>query len=249
MFCKMLMRLVNGIRALLVLTFIPVLTLTISLLGIIAISIFKRPPRVGHQLACFWGRAIARLSGVSVEVTGAEQLDRNRPFIFAANHQSQFDIFLLQGYLGLDFRWLAKKELFRIPIWGRSMRMTGYIPVDRSHGRAAMQSLEEAAARIAAGTSVIIFPEGTRSIDGRLQPFKSGTMLLAIKSKVPLVPVAIIGTHNILPKGKLLATPGKVTIKIGAPIDTGNYTSRDKNELAARLRSALVSMLDEATRP
>jgi len=245
----MLMRLVNGIRALLVLTFIPVLTLTISLLGIIAISIFKRPPRVGHQLACFWGRAIARLSGVSVEVTGAEQLDRNRPFIFAANHQSQFDIFLLQGYLGLDFRWLAKKELFRIPIWGRSMRMTGYIPVDRSHGRAAMQSLEEAAARIAAGTSVIIFPEGTRSIDGRLQPFKSGTMLLAIKSKVPLVPVAIIGTHNILPKGKLLATPGKVTIKIGAPIDTGNYTSRDKNELAARLRSALVSMLDEATRP
>lgn len=245
----MLMRLVNGIRALLVLAFIPVLTLLISLLGIIAISLFKRPPRVGHQLACFWGRAIARLSGVSVEVTGAERLDRNRPFIFAANHQSQFDIFLLQGYLGLDFRWLAKKELFSIPIWGRSMRMTGYIPVDRSHGRAAMQSLEEAAARIAAGTSVIIFPEGTRSIDGRLQPFKSGTMLLAIKSKVPLVPVAIIGTHTILPKGKLLATPGKVTIKIGAPIDTGNYTSRDKNELAARLRSVLVSMLDEAARP
>jgi 1-acyl-sn-glycerol-3-phosphate acyltransferase len=181
-----------------------------------------------------------------VEVEGGGGIRKGEPYIFAANHQSQFDIPVLAGFLQEDFCWMAKKELFQIPVFGRSMRATGFIPVDRSHGRQAMQSLLEAAKRIAAGTSVILFPEGTRSRDGRLQEFKSGAMVLAIKAGVPLVPVAIIGTHKILPKGKLLVQPGEVLVRVGEPIDTKTYGTKQKHELAQRLQKevALLMALD-----
>jgi 1-acyl-sn-glycerol-3-phosphate acyltransferase len=172
-----------------------------------------------------------------------ENLEKDRPYIFAANHQSQFDIFALQGFLGVDFRWLAKKELFEVPIWGPAMRRAGYIPIDRSRGRQAIKSLDEAAKKIAAGTSVIIFPEGTRTKDGRIQDFKAGAMVLAIKSGVDLVPVAIRGTYEILPKGKLLMKPGKVTIRAGLPIATKNYTTKDKHKLAGILQAEVTKLL------
>jgi len=175
-------------------------------------------------------------------MTGAERLTPGRSYIFAANHQSQFDIFALQGYLGFDFRWMAKLELFKIPIFGPAMRMAGYIPVDRAHGRKAIKSLDEAAARIAGGTSVLIFPEGTRSPDGRLLPFKAGAMVLAIKAGVPLVPVAIVGTHQILPKGKLLFKPGRVEIRVGEPIETRNYSLKQKQELAELLQEKVAEL-------
>ncbi len=158
--------------------------------------------------------------------------------------QSQFDIFVLQGFLGVDFRWLAKKELFNVPIWGPAMRRSGYIPIDRSHGRKAIKSLDEAAQKIAAGTSVIIFPEGTRSKDGKLHDFKAGAMVLAIKSAVPIVPVAILGTYEILPKGKLLMTPGKVQIRVGRPIETKNCSSKDKHDLARVSQEAVAELLN-----
>jgi 1-acyl-sn-glycerol-3-phosphate acyltransferase len=123
------------------------------------------------------------------------------------------------------------------------MRRAGYIPIDRSHGRQAIKSLDEAAVKIGAGTSVIIFPEGTRSPDGKLHEFKAGAMLLAIKSGVPVVPVAIIGTYEILPKGKLLMKPGKVLIRIGQPIETKSYGSKDKHQLAQALHDEVGKLL------
>jgi 1-acyl-sn-glycerol-3-phosphate acyltransferase len=176
-------------------------------------------------------------------VTRTEPLDPEKPYIFAANHQSQFDIFVLQGFLGVDFRWLAKKELFTVPIWGPAMRRAGYIPIDRSHGRQAIKSLDEAAQKIAAGTSVIIFPEGTRSKDGKLHDFKAGAMILAVKSGVPIVPVAILGTYEILPKGTLLMNPGKAQIRVGRPIETKNYRSKDKHQLAKVSQEAVAELL------
>jgi 1-acyl-sn-glycerol-3-phosphate acyltransferase len=182
-------------------------------------------------------------------VEGRELLESGKPYIFAANHQSQFDIFALQGFLGVDFRWLAKKELFKVPIWGPAMRRAGYIPIDRSHGREALKSLDEAAQKIAAGTSVIIFPEGTRSKDGKLQDFKAGAMLLAIKSGVDIVPVAIAGTHAVLPKGKLLTTPGKVNIRIGKPIEMKEFRPRDKHDLAKKVEGRVAEMLSSMAFP
>jgi 1-acyl-sn-glycerol-3-phosphate acyltransferase len=239
------MKLFSFLRAIFILFFAPFLTLLISIATIAKSSVSRHPAASVQGLAAWWGRSICAASGVSVRVEGTDALQPGHPYIFAANHQSQFDILALQGFLGIDFRWLAKKELFRVPIWGTAMLRAGYIPIDRSHGRQAIKSLEKAAQKIARGTSVIIFPEGTRSRDGKLHTFKSGAMLLAIKSGVPLVPVAITGTYDILPKGHLLVRSGEVTIRAGQPIDTKGYKSKDKNALAATLQEAVAGLLKE----
>ncbi|ADH85012.1 lysophospholipid acyltransferase family protein [Desulfurivibrio alkaliphilus] len=233
----------NFFRGLMALLAIPLFTGLVSFAALpLAIFLGYRGEQL-QFLARWWGRAICRVSGVKVEVAGLQHLDPGRTYIFAANHQSQFDIFVLQGFLAFDFRWLAKKELFQIPLFGWAMRRAGYIPVDRSHGRRAMVSLNEAAKEIAAGTSVIIFPEGTRSPDGRLQPFKAGAMVLAIKSEVEIVPLAIVGTHEILPKGKLLPKPGRVLIRLGEPVKAADYTVKDKQALAAKLENQVRSLM------
>jgi len=205
--------------------------------------VLRRDAASVQGLAAWWAKSICTAALVSVTVTGTEKLDPGKPYIFAANHQSQFDIFALQGFLGVDFRWLAKKELFQVPIWGSAMRKAGYIPVDRSRGRQALKSLGEAAQKIAAGTSVIIFPEGTRTPNGMLQEFKAGAMVLAIKSGVDIVPVSIKGTYEILPKGKLLVNPGNVMIRVGKPIATKDRTTKDKHDLAKILQEEVAKLL------
>lgn len=218
-------------------------TFAISLASILNLHVFRVPLKKLRKLTVGWARLILWCSGVRVKREGGENLDPDAPYVFAVNHQSQYDIFVLSGYLGHDFSWLAKKELFAVPLWGRAMRAAGYIPVDRSQGRAAMKSLAEAAGRIAAGTSVVIFPEGTRSEDGRLGEFKAGVMHLAIKAGVPVVPVAIEGTHGILPKGRLLPRTGGVTVRVGDPVDVSGYGPKEKQKLAQRIREEVGAML------
>ena len=241
------MKLLHFLRALLVVPVALLLTLFISILTLFYTLVLRRDAASVQGLAAWWGRSICIASGVTVSVTGTEKLDSEKPYIFAANHQSQFDILALQGFLGVDFRWLAKKELFQVPIWGPAMRKAGYIPVDRSRGRQALKSLGEAAQKIAAGTSVIIFPEGTRTKDGIMKDFKAGAMVLAIKSGVDIVPVAIKGTYEILPKGKLLTNPGNVVIRVGNPIATKNCTSKDKHSLANVLQEEVAELLSTMT--
>ncbi len=237
------MKFFTFIRGLLVLLLAPVLTFIISILAILLLVIFRISARTVQVLPRTWGKIILAVSGVRVTVEGLENLPTGKPYIFAANHQSQFDIFAIQGRFNYDLRWLAKKELFDIPIFGTAMRLAGYIAIDRSHGRKALKSLQEAAKRIAAGTSVIIFPEGTRSPDGKLHDFKSGGMILAIKSGVPLVPVGISGTFAVLPKGSLLAKPGHVTIRVGKPVATEGVSAKQKHELAERMKEEVGKLL------
>lgn len=197
----------------------------------------------------YWGRILCWLAGVRVRVEGMEQLDANKTYIFAGNHCSQYDIFAFQGYFPHDFRWIAKKELFRIPLFGPAMHRAGYIPIDRSHGRQAIKSLDEAARRIAAGSSVLIFPEGTRSSNGVLQEFKAGAVLLAIKAGVEIVPLGINGSHRVLPKGALLPRPGEIVLRIGTPMPTHHFRSSDKQQLAAELHRAVADLLDAEQQP
>lgn len=238
------MKCIHFFRGILVLLLVPLLTFLTSLLAIIYLVVFRGSARKAQVLPRTWGKIILLAAGVKVKVEGLENIAPGRPYIFAANHQSQFDIFAMQGCFNFDFRWLAKKELFQIPLFGRAMQLAGYISIDRSHGREALKSLKEAAVRIASGTSVILFPEGTRSLDGKLHPFKTGGMVLAIKSGVPLVPVAISGTFSVLPKGKLLAKPGRVTIRVGAPVETKGVGAGQKQELAERMHDAVARLLD-----
>jgi len=237
------MRFLRWPRSCLVLALAPTLTLAISALAIV-LSLFGVNEYALQRFPRAWARIILAAAGVRVTVRGGRSLVAGRPYIFAANHTSQFDIFVLQGYLGHDFRWMAKKELFEIPVFGRGMRRAGYIPVDRSRGREALKSLREAARRIANGTSVIIFPEGTRSPDGKLKPFKTGAMVLAIKSGVPVVPVAIRGAHEVLPKGRLLCRPGHIAVTLGDPIDISAYKTGQKQELARRLHDEVAALLE-----
>ncbi|MDH4322035.1 MAG: 1-acyl-sn-glycerol-3-phosphate acyltransferase [Desulfobulbaceae bacterium] len=223
----------------------PVLTIITSIAGLAGTMLFGMSASSAQRFPRLWAKILLAVSGVTVTIKGGGSLANGNPYIFAGNHQSQFDIFVLQGCLDHDFRWLAKQELFEVPVFGAAMRRVGYIPVDRTHSRAAVKSLDEAAQRIAAGTSVIIFPEGTRSGDGELLPFKSGAMVLAIKAGVPVVPMAIVGTHAILPKGRLLAKPGKVVIRLGEPIETSGYKASQKHELAERLQAAVAALIAE----
>ena len=241
------MKLFRFLRALLVIPYALLLTLFVSVVTLFWTMVLRRDADSVQGLAAWWAKSICTAAGVSVSVTGTEKLDPGKPYIFAANHQSQFDIFALQGFLGVDFRWLAKKELFQVPIWGPAMRKAGYIPVDRSRGRQALKSLGEAAQKIAAGTSVIIFPEGTRTPNGMLQEFKAGAMVLAIKSGVDIVPVAIKGTYEILPKGKVLMNPGNVSIRVGKPITTKDRTPKDKHDLAKILQQEVAKLLNVMT--
>ncbi|MCB2182029.1 MAG: 1-acyl-sn-glycerol-3-phosphate acyltransferase [Desulfobulbaceae bacterium] len=231
------------LRGVFVLALVPLLTLLTSLLAILFLVVFRGSPEKVLILPKTWGRIILASTGVSVKVEGGENLDRTKPYIFAANHQSQYDIFAIQGYFNFNWRWLAKKELFEIPFFGKALQLAGNIPIDRSRGRQALKSLQEAAKRIAAGTSVILFPEGTRSLDGKLHDFKSGGMVLAIKAGVPIVPVGISGTFDILPKGKLLAKPGRVVIRVGNPVPTSDYTVKEKHELAERIKNDVAKLL------
>ena len=241
------MKLLRLLRALLAVPFTLFLTLFVSLATLVLTIVFRQSADSIQGLAAWWARSVCVFCGVTVTVTGTENLAVGKPYIFAANHQSQFDIFALQGFLGIDFRWLAKKELFQVPIWGPAMRKAGYIPVDRSRGRQAMKSLNEAAGKIASGTSVIIFPEGTRSRDGKMQDFKAGAMVLAIKSGVDIVPVAIKGTYDILPKGKILMKAGRVSINVGNPIETKSYSTKDKHALAKILQDEVSGLLNSST--
>jgi 1-acyl-sn-glycerol-3-phosphate acyltransferase len=204
-----------------------------------------------HHIARFWGKSILVVSRIKVTVKGMSNIDPSSPYIYMPNHQSNFDIPVLLGHLTVQFRWLAKRELFKIPIFGRAMRNVGYISIDRSNRQSAFESLKVAADKIKSGVSVLIFPEGTRSRDGKIRPFKKGGFVMAIDSGVPIVPVVITGTRAIMPKGKFRVYPGQVSMVIHKPIDTSTYTRETKEALMEKIRSVICdnfenSQMDES---
>jgi 1-acyl-sn-glycerol-3-phosphate acyltransferase len=232
-------------RTFAVMIWVAAATLVMGLL-VIALSLSGVRATAAHRVAQAWGRSILAVSGVRVRVVGRERIDPSAAFICMSNHQSNFDIPVLLGCLPVPFRWLAKAELFKIPIFGRAMRGAGYIPIDRSDRPAAIASLRQAAAAVRSGVSVVIFPEGTRSPDGTLRPFKKGGFVMAIESGVPIVPVALRGTFDIMPKGRLLIQPREVFMEIGAPIAVAGYDAHTKEALMDEVRSALQRLLAAA---
>lgn len=235
------------IRGICTLLLAPFLTAIVSALSLIDLLWIRKSEVKAQVFPRYWGRILCVLAGVRVKVEGIENIHPEQTYIFAGNHCSQYDIFSFQGFFPHDFRWIAKKELFRIPLFGQAMHRVGYIPIDRSHGRQAMKSLDEAAKRIASGSSVLIFPEGTRSADGKLQEFKTGAVLLAIKAGVPIVPLGFNGSYNVLPKGSFLPRGGTIVIRIGEPIVTSHYKTADKQKLAMELHASVAQLVDDAS--
>ncbi len=196
-----------------------------------------------HSYARIWARVGLLLGGARLRVEGEENLPRGEAVIYMANHQSNFDILSLFAGLPVQFRWLAKEELFRVPFFGYAMKRTGYIPVNRADRRQAMESMAVAAKRISEGTSVVIFPEGTRSPDGQLLPFKKGGFLLAMQAGVPIVPVAILGSCEVMGKKSLSIHPGPIRMRIFPPLPTGKGS--DREELMETVRRQIASALSE----
>lgn len=215
-------------------------TVIFSYLSIL-LSVVGNNGNWSHIAARIWGRSILAASGIRVRVTGMEKIDPAKSYIFMSNHQSNFDIPVLLAFLKVQFRWLAKEELFKIPFFGYAMQRVGYISINRSDRRSAFQSLKRAAKIIRGGVSVLIFPEGTRSLDGRIRPFKKGGFILALDAGVPIVPVVIRGTRSIMPKDRLRIRPGRVELEILAPIDTTTYSRKAKDALIAAVRQAICN--------
>jgi 1-acyl-sn-glycerol-3-phosphate acyltransferase len=230
------------VHTLIIYFWIIIATIILGLLAILA-SFFSKNGNTVHMIAQLWGRSILWVSGIRTVTNGFDRSLRNRSCIYMSNHQSNFDIPVLFSALPVQFRWLAKAELFRIPIFGLSMRGAGYISIDRSNRKSAFHSLAKAAAAIRNGTSVMIFPEGTRSMDGMLLPYKKGGFVMAVDAGVPIVPIVISGTHAIMPKGRMLIRRRWVQVNIGHPIETSSFSRKTKDDLMAKVRSAMLEMI------
>lgn len=199
-----------------------------------------------HAVATVWCRALLLLAGVKVSVNGAQNMPKGVPLLILSNHQGAFDIPVLQAYLPISFRWVAKRSLFKLPLVGWSMTLAGYIPVDREQGSKAYRSLKKASEQIVSGTSVVLFPEGTRSADGELLPFKRGAFLLAAMCKNAMIlPVAVHGTKSIMKKGSLMVNPGRVNVFIGKPFSPQGMKDGD---LSVKTRAEITGLLAEAAR-
>jgi 1-acyl-sn-glycerol-3-phosphate acyltransferase len=184
----------------------------------------------------FWARAVMWVCGARHRAYGVERVDSSRNYVVVSNHLSLIDSPLLVAYLPLSVRFLAKKELFKIPVMGGYMARTGHIPIDRSNPRAALTSMAEAARILGQGRrSVLIYPEGTRSMTGEMQDFKDGAALLAIKAGLPILPAAVLGTNNVLPSKGVVIRSARVELRIGEPVETKGLGVKDRERLTREI--------------
>jgi len=235
------------LRTIFVWSCIVIATLVLGVFAFISYP-FDRKGRAGHSYARLWGKIALLANRVKVRAEGMEHLNGKGPYIFMSNHQGYYDIFTLLSHLPYQFKWLAKKELFSVPILGWTMAAVGYISIDRGGTRDTVEAMNEAAQKIRDGMSVVIFPEGSRSPDGSIQPFKKGGFTLAIKSKVPIVPIAISGSRDIMPKDRLTATAGEIRVFVGHPIKTQHYSLRERESLMKKVRGAITEKFDAISR-
>lgn len=201
-----------------------------------------------YHVGIFGARMAARLAGARVSVQGREKIPEHRTVVFMANHQSNCDPPALMGLLP-PVLILVKKEFLRVPILGRAMRLRGFIAIDRKCREKSRRAIDDAAKLLAEGYSFLVFPEGTRSADGRLLPFKKGGFIMAIKAAAPIVPVSISGSFKIMSKGKLAMRPGVVRITFHNPVETQGFTLEQREHVEAAVRGAILSGLGEEERP
>jgi 1-acyl-sn-glycerol-3-phosphate acyltransferase len=220
-----------------------IVTPPLSLAIIVGAVLGVREPlydRVGR----FWVGWLLRVSGVTVEAQGIEHVDTRRAQLLLSNHSSFFDVLALSHILPKRYRFVGKKELTRVPLWGRAWQAAGHVAIDRTDTQRAIMSLDHVARLTRADQrAIVMFPEGTRSATGELQPFKKGPFMLALHARFPIVPVAVIGTRDILPKGSWRVRSGRIIVRFGVPIDTARHGANTRDELMARVRSEMAVLL------
>jgi 1-acyl-sn-glycerol-3-phosphate acyltransferase len=233
------------IRALVSIVTFVLATIMGSLISLVA-GVIDRSGDLVMATARVWSRIVLRVPGVVVETKTDAVLDPKRPYVFMPNHASMVDIWAMFVAVPVQFRFIAKKQLGAIPLFGWAMRAGRFIFIDRQNAVSARRSIDEAAKRIQSGQSVVIFPEGTRTRDGKLGPFKKGGFHLAVDSGADIVPVAIRGTHEVMPRGSALIRAGKVSLELGTPIPTAGLGPHDRDALMAKVRGEIARMLGES---
>lgn len=213
--------------------------------GAILAALFRVRHKVGgvyDWASTDWSRDILRAAGTPVIAEGLENIPRDQPVMYAANHSSMFDIWALFATLPGSVRFVAKRELFRIPLVGRAMLAVGHVPIDRAVRKRAFEAYDEAARMIRGGSSVVVFPEGTRSRTGELLPFKNAPFGLAIAAQVPIIPVYVHHTFEILPKGAWRLRPRPIRLLVGQPIPTAGLRPENRERLRDEVRAAMVAL-------
>lgn len=207
------------------------------------LSIFISP---GGSLSKFcekwWGRTILKACRIKVRVTGLENISRDQIQIFASNHQSFFDIWVLCSTIPVKFGWIIKKELKRIPFLNAHMKIMGYVTIDRSDREKSLASMDQAAEQIRGGSRIMIFPEGTRSRDGKLRPLKKGLFHLCLKTRVSVVPIYIHGTINIMKPGTRLINSGTIYVTMGTPMSTTGYREDALDQAVLDFQKAMLAL-------
>jgi 1-acyl-sn-glycerol-3-phosphate acyltransferase len=226
----------------------PLIILATAAFGLLSlvISVFETSGRNQIAVARVWARFLLWGSGVKVKVEGLEKIAPDGSYVFASNHLSYMDTPVVLANIPVQFRFLAKIGLFKIPLLGTHLATAGHIPVPRDDARAAVKTMSTAAQVIRErGVSLLMFPEGGRSHTGELAPFKEGAAYIAIRAGVPIIPIAIKGTREVLPFGSGQVRSGLVTMRIGDPIPTDQVQLRDRGRITVELRDRIVSLLDE----
>lgn len=219
-------------------------TLVFGALAVILSTLINQ--KVGSFIGgAVWARLNSYLIPIVVKIIGKENIDNNQSYIIIANHQSQVDIFVLYGWLGIDFKWVLKQELRKIPGLGIGCEKVGHIFIDRTNPQKAITTLNAAKQKVVNGTSVVFFPEGTRESSGKLGDFKKGAFIFAIETGVPLLPVTLINTGNILPPHTVNLLPGWAKMIIHKKIEVTAYTAHHIDELMSKARNTILGGLAE----
>ena len=220
---------------------IPAISVYTAVLGTVSLlsSLFDRRGDFGHKCARAWSRLILKTTGVRVQVSGLERLDPSRSYIFAANHQSIYDIPILFASLPFQLRIIAKASLGRIPFMGWHLQRTGHVLVDRAKPGAGI--MKKMARLVRQKHSLVVFPEGTRSTDGAVGRFKGGSFLIALEAGLPVVPISIQGSRHVMFRGRLMVCPGTVTVTVHEPIETCGVPRDAVREFSARVHDVVAS--------
>ena len=221
-----------------------ILTLLFSTLAVI-FSVLVSPRFASRVVASTWGRLLAWLTPVIVSIEGGENAQKERSYVAVCNHQSMVDILVVYGWLKLDLKWVMKQELRKVPGIGIGCEKVGHIFIDRKNPKHARRAIEEALERLGDGIGILFFAEGTRSLDGRLLPFKKGAFRTAVEQQLPVLPVTLIGTRDIMPPKSLKPFPGRVRMVIHPAIETDGMSPAQMEDLMNRTKKMISSALPQ----